>query len=44
MEIGGLAFSFFLMADSGLPMRFASDLANLAFARFWAGVWACRLV
>jgi hypothetical protein len=40
LEMGGLAFSFFLMADSGLPMRFSSDLANLAFARFCAGVWA----
>ena len=22
-------------------MRFSSDLANLAFARLWVGVWAC---
>ncbi len=44
LEMGGLAFSFFLIADSGLPMRFSSVLANLAFARFCAGVWACGVV
>lgn len=41
LEMDGLVASFFLMVDSGLPMRFSSDLANLAFARRWVGVWAC---
>lgn len=33
LEIGGFCFFSFLTTDSGLPILFSSDFANLAFAR-----------